>query len=124
MGLGALPRSSSANAANTVSATSARASSWAGVKRSMKSRRTALTWLGAAALMSSRPAGVTTTTAPRLSLPQAALFDQASLRHTGHLVRDPALFPAELVAQLEQSHPAPWLVSQCHKHGVVLVAEA
>jgi hypothetical protein len=49
------------NAARTVSATSATASSWSGVSRSTKRCRTAATWPGAAASISLRPRLVTTT---------------------------------------------------------------
>ena len=53
----------------------------------------------------------------------ALLGDEAPLRHTGDMMREPALLPAQLSAQLDGPHPTIGLLGEVHEHGIVRVRQ-
>ena len=95
-----------------------------GVRRSMNRRRTALRWLGAAALISWRPAAVTPTMAPRRSEPHLLLLDQASLGHPCSPGGTSGSFPSPARGPAGTAASRPRLRPLGHQDDVVLVAES
>ena len=66
--------------------------------------------------MASRPAGVTTTKAPRLSSAQSSRRDQTSALHPGDVVGDPAPVPVQRPGQLGDPDPAVGSLGQLHEY--------